>query len=323
MGKNLCYTIAFDAPGCGGTRQLAKLLVSSLLRTYFSGDIIAFRNSLEPLFLVERAGLQEIYIETPNLEGGGLAEFAMRWKALARKFINAGNYDWILFLDADCLVLRNIDHLIPSDGLEGRDGGLLTAGEVMLLYQKEHGRSAELECFSGYYTEEQFARLKRSKKVWEQNNARSSSGCMGNQHRTYCSVAGVNSGTWAVRGQDFEHIMRRWDELQDGNPLRATNWREQSAWNRIIEDSRIQGNHIQRHSVLWGAVDRHIQSREFESGEIQFPLLIETDWRSYSEAAIIHATGGSPEQKRNFLFGMYMQRFFGDSAHTLINIMEM
>ena len=55
---HLAYTVAFDPPGSPGHSSMAKMLASSLLRTYFGGDIIVFRNSPEPLFRVERKGLE-------------------------------------------------------------------------------------------------------------------------------------------------------------------------------------------------------------------------------------------------------------------------
>lgn len=69
------------------------MLVSSLLRTYFGGDIIVFRNSPEPLFRVERKGLEEIYIETPQLGGLVGAEDAWCWKYRVREYIDAEKYD--------------------------------------------------------------------------------------------------------------------------------------------------------------------------------------------------------------------------------------
>jgi hypothetical protein len=55
------------------------MLVSSLLRTYFTGDIVVFRNSPNPLFLVERKGLEEIYVDTDQLAGMEGAEDAWCW----------------------------------------------------------------------------------------------------------------------------------------------------------------------------------------------------------------------------------------------------
>lgn len=134
--RNLIYTVAFDPPGCSGHRNLAKMLVSSLLKTYFNGDIIVFRNTETPLFLVERTGVQEVYIETPEPEETSRSKYAMCWKYKAVDWIDAGKYDRILFLDSDCLALRNIDHLLE--------------GEWDILYKPETGlriTNAQFNCF--------------------------------------------------------------------------------------------------------------------------------------------------------------------------------
>ena len=59
---HLAYTIAMDPPGSFGLRLLGKMLGSSLLRTGFSGDVVIFRNTEEPLFQIERSGLTEVYV---------------------------------------------------------------------------------------------------------------------------------------------------------------------------------------------------------------------------------------------------------------------
>ncbi len=78
--KNLVYTIAFDSPQSEGYRFLGKMLASSLVRTFFTGDVVVFRNSPMPLFLVERKGLEEVYLETPPMTGQDGAEEAWCWK---------------------------------------------------------------------------------------------------------------------------------------------------------------------------------------------------------------------------------------------------
>ena len=113
--RHLAYIIAFDPPGCSGHRALAKMLISSLLKTFFDGDILLFRNSEAPLFLVERKGLEEVYIETPELHGPTGAEYSWSWKYRVSERIDAEKYDKILLLDCDCLALRNVDHLLEGD----------------------------------------------------------------------------------------------------------------------------------------------------------------------------------------------------------------
>ena len=75
---NLAYTVAFDAPGYGGTRQMARMLAGSMARTYFGGDFLVFRNSPQPLFLVQREGIEEVFVETAGMEGEALMAYAIK-----------------------------------------------------------------------------------------------------------------------------------------------------------------------------------------------------------------------------------------------------
>lgn len=67
---HVAYTIAFDSPGTGGHRLLAKMLAMSLLRTRFDGEIIIFRNSPAQIFQIGREGIIEKYV--PTRSQGGL-----------------------------------------------------------------------------------------------------------------------------------------------------------------------------------------------------------------------------------------------------------
>lgn len=102
LRPSLIYTVAFDPPGSEGCRMLAKMLSSSLLRTYFTGDILVFRNSESPLFLVERKGLEEVYIDTPEIHGLEGAEYSWCWKYKVREHVlrwmemNGGVGAWIV-----------------------------------------------------------------------------------------------------------------------------------------------------------------------------------------------------------------------------------
>ncbi len=128
---DLIYTVAFDLPGWRGSRQMAKLLCSSLLRQFWSGEIVVFRNFAEPLFPVERKGLEEVFVELPEFGTGKTAGDACLVAALAYRFraaemLDPARYRWMAYLDADCLALPNLDHLF--------------AGDAGILVQAESGR---------------------------------------------------------------------------------------------------------------------------------------------------------------------------------------
>jgi hypothetical protein len=108
---SLIYTLAFDPPNSRCHALMAKLLAASLQRTNFTGDIVIFRNSPEPIFKSAREGIREVFLAEPH-EGWANT---MAWKWRVVEMLEVERYHRVLFLDCDCLVLRNIDHLMPGD----------------------------------------------------------------------------------------------------------------------------------------------------------------------------------------------------------------
>ena len=193
--RNLIYTIAFDPPNSEGYRFLGKMLASSLLRTFFNGDIIVFRNSVAPLFMVERKGLEEAYIETPEMQGQEGAADAWCWKYRVAELIDRPEqYDKILFLDCDSLALRNVDHLLE--------------GDWDIRYQPEREKPMNGRSFQSFLTEEEMVlALLRD---------------------------GANSGTLAVRGSCFHAVMEKWREIDEGSVARESGFRDQASWNALL-----------------------------------------------------------------------------------------
>jgi hypothetical protein len=155
---------------------------------------------------VGRQGVGEEIVETPDLGPRELADYARAWKARAGEVFEAAHYRWIVFLDADCLCLRNIDHLLSD-----RDCGI--------LYQPESGRDLREAAFNGYLTPEEME----------------SAGGKPMLRR------GISSGIWAVRGACFQEVMQEWTRIQEEQPMRETPSRDQSAWNRLILDAARHG----------------------------------------------------------------------------------
>ncbi len=124
---------------------MAKFLVLSLLRTRFDGDIVVFKNSEAPLFMVPRAGVREIFIETPAPDGERFWDYAQAFKFLVRHHLDVSGYDKVLFLDADCLALRSIEPLLE--------------GDWDLAVYAEPGSSAGSEWFNCFISEEEGATL--------------------------------------------------------------------------------------------------------------------------------------------------------------------
>jgi hypothetical protein len=219
---NLIYTVAFDIPGWRGGRTMAKLLCSSLLRQFWSGDIVVFRNFPEPLFPVERKGLEEVYVETPEVgEGQGSGErclkAALEYRFRAAEMLDAKRYEWMAYLDADCLALRNLDHLFT--------------GDADILVQPEPGRGmADSHVFNGYIGLGETLSPKRN--AW-----------------LTAAGDGINAGTFAVRADRYLEVMARWKEIFESPPTRHANMRDQTAWNRLLLDTELRVKPFERGEI--------------------------------------------------------------------------
>ncbi len=209
---DLIYTVAFDLPGWRGGRQMAKLLCSSLLRQFWSGEIVVFRNFAEPLFPVERKGLEEVFVELANFGKGKAAASACLATALEFRFraatlLDPARYRWMAYLDADCLALRNPDHLF--------------AGDAEILVQPEAGRGmADSHVFNGYLAPGEKPEAVRNGWLVREGN-------------------GINAGTFAVRAGRYVEVMDRWREIFESEPPRHTDMRDQTAWNRLLLDTEL------------------------------------------------------------------------------------
>jgi len=108
MPRHLAYTLALDhPPGARGHALMAKMLVLSLLRTGFQGDIVVLKNSSEPLFLMARLGVTEIQIDAGDPGEENYWNHAQAWKFRAHERLDVTGYDKVLYLDADCLALQD------------------------------------------------------------------------------------------------------------------------------------------------------------------------------------------------------------------------
>lgn len=114
QAKTLLYTIAFDRPGENHFKTMAKLLVMSLLRTGFDGDIVVFTNSSYRLFEQGRERVEEININMESDDSRQMEILGKTFKFRARELLNLSSYDSVWFIDSDCLILRNPAQLISD-----------------------------------------------------------------------------------------------------------------------------------------------------------------------------------------------------------------
>lgn len=287
---NLIYTVAFDLPGWRGSRTMTKLLCSSLLRSFWDGQIVVFRNFAEPLFPVERKGLEEVYIETQDFGLGQDAAQACLKNALQMRFrasewiAHPEQYQWIVYLDADCLALRDISHLF--------------AGEADILVQPEKGRSMYDEAvFNGYLGHAMHC------------------GCQEKVHSATCGAKraipkngwlgrdGINAGTVAIKGEKFAEVCAEWQRIFDSEPSLHRDFRDQTAFNRLL-------------------LETDLKVRPFERGEIAFPLHLDKGFLDYSQAALLHFVGGEQKDKINLAFAMHMMRTYNEEGGLFLDLLE-
>ena len=199
--RHLAYTLALDhPPGSVGHRTMAKFLALSLLRTRFSGDIVVFRNSPAPLFMVPRAGVREVFIEAGKpRHRQHFWNYAQAWKFRVHEHLDVRGYDKVLFLDADCLALRNINAML--------------AGDWDLAYYPEPGSSAGTKWFNCFVSREEAART---------------------------TAPGVNGGILAVRAAHYHEVMAEWERINFGPAPRKKFFADQAALTRLVMDTGLR-----------------------------------------------------------------------------------
>src|SRR5690606_33082719 len=104
-----------------------------------------------------------------------------------------------------------------------RDVEHLFAGDADLLVQPERGRSMrDSAVFNGYLDLEEAG----------DPPPRSRNGWLGRD--------GINAGTFAVRGEKFAEVMAEWRHIYESGPPRHADFRDQTAFNRLLLDTDLR-----------------------------------------------------------------------------------
>ena len=141
LPPNLCYTIAIDKPGEDVHRRMARLLVTSLIRTGWHGKIVVFHNNPVPVMPEGHPDVEERMIEQEASVGfAGIT----RWKYRVRNRLDVSGFGKVVFLDCDIIALRDVNHLM--------------LGTWEIYTAPEPGRIVELP-FNGYLTDDEFVVL--------------------------------------------------------------------------------------------------------------------------------------------------------------------
>jgi len=208
---------------------MSKLLCSSLLRGFWSGQIVVFRNFAQPLFPVERKGLEEVFIQTPDFGKGKEAgkqclEQALQARFRAVEWIDRPeDYEWISYLDADCLALRDLEHLF--------------AGDADILVQPERGRSMKNDAvFNGYLEEAEDPANGLPRKPGRNR---------------WIGRDGINAGTFAVRGEKFAGVMEEWRHIYESEPPRHSEFRDQTAFNKLLLETGLRVKPFEKGEIMF------------------------------------------------------------------------
>ena len=131
------YTIAFDETGKNTRFQMAKILASSLLRTCFSGQVVVFHNSTNPMFKIKREGINEVFVQDANnVDPINLRSCELDFRLSVLRELDLESCDYVTFVDYGHLVLHNVDYL-----LVGRDWDLMLQQRT----KKDHILKSEYE----------------------------------------------------------------------------------------------------------------------------------------------------------------------------------
>lgn len=269
----LVYTVAFDLGGNYYSRVLAKMLVLSLLKTMSNVDVFVFHNSPAPLFLLPLANVVEYPFSGPQPEGRNTADYyrdCASWRYLARNFLDVENYDWVLYLDADCLVLHSIDRWFSEFALSGKD----------VIVVPEYGKASTLPQFSPIDTA-----LPKT---------------------TLVHPLGFNAGTFAVRASMFFQFLTDWENnaklLEYSAAPSDRKWADQIAFNSVL------GKKYRRFLV--------------PKRQVSFAFDRDATWADIRKSILVHAVGGTLEEKCKYIFGLYMESFYFDSTGLFLEILN-
>lgn len=122
-------------------RQQVRMMVASLKRSGFTGDIKIIHNGDTEIFDYPHPSVEEIRIDAPTT-----TTHCYQVKFKARDLFSLEGYDWVLFLDSDFIVSTNLDQWFT--------------GPEILRYVTEPNFDIKLPQFNGFLTEVEMENLK-------------------------------------------------------------------------------------------------------------------------------------------------------------------
>lgn len=116
---------------------------------------------------------------------------------------------------------------------------------------------------------------------------------------------GINAGTWMVEGDAFFDLMAQWEAVNASPPVRKKEWSEQPAWSRVV-------------------LDAGTTAQPFPPGTLRFPSSWHPLHQEWEKATLVHVCGPgmNATTKPAFMFGIFAQRFYGDAAPLMMDLLE-
>ena len=219
LANCLIYSTFQDSQFSPLPRVLAKMLASSILRNHPEVELIFGRSNVgphsRPLFKVGRSGLIEC--DDP---------LSIGHKTPFREWIDPVKYEWIIFVDSGCLVLRNLDLLLQ------RNADLVWAPilNCPIRNHRFNGFLSPLELDASFTSPYPVSR------PW---------------------YAAASPSLWAVRGECYTHVMEVWNSLLTHPTANrcAASFRLHSSWNRLLLDSQLRIKPIEKGEVSFPTFD--------------------------------------------------------------------
>jgi hypothetical protein len=140
--KIISYTLALDTGDLALYRQQARMMVASLKRCGFAGDIKIIHNAESEIFDYPHPKVEEIRIDCPPTLD---LRFAVKYQA--RDLFSVEGYDWVLFLDCDFIINAKLDAWFE--------------GPEIIRYATEPERPIRSAQFNGFLTEREMEDLDR------------------------------------------------------------------------------------------------------------------------------------------------------------------
>ena len=110
--KHVIYTVAMDDGGTPYHLWMAMMLLSSIRRSGFDGKLMLFTDATDEPYNSGRTDVEQIRVELTSEQKAAHAIY--RVKYLVADMVPR-DAEWILYIDPDCLILRNPSSIFSSE----------------------------------------------------------------------------------------------------------------------------------------------------------------------------------------------------------------